>query len=530
MSSSRRTSSSPPFSSFGWSFAAAILIALSLPPLGLFPLAWVALVPFMMRWMVRKPSLDYTRELYALLLTTSCCVGFWLLFNPDPQAGALGGASLFLTPIPLTAAFAASNFVKDRLGLWPGLVALGLNIVAAEFITLQLSFSMPWLVLGHTQVEGLEFIQMADIGGVLLLSLWVFLLNVTVFLALPKATPSMVGLGERGAFIAVFAGLIIAPVVYGSVRTAQSDVPTGYTRVGVVQPGVPPDEWDEFDADRKVQHLAELSDSIVGRWRAEASDSTATTRQSGAEIGVLVWPQTSIPRMEDQDQRNRFYTRLTLWAERRNVSVLAGATLGAGDGEVSSAAVLIRPGEVPVQYEQMRRIRVAEPNGDTGSRRVLFETAGTSVAATVGFESVFGDHLRRFTGAGSNLMVVLSRNDIWGRSAGLYQHLMFTRLRAIESRRAVLLSTLSGVSAMILPSGTIEQTADWMDEAAISTDVPTFRGETFYVRHGDWLGVWGLLLALVFNLGAALFSIYMPVRVRKRAKRPARSPATSPFR
>ena len=84
----------PPFSSFGWSLSGALLIALSLPPLGVYPLAWVGLVPLIARWALRRPSLDYVRELYALLLTTSCCVGFWLLFNPSASTAAASRSGL----------------------------------------------------------------------------------------------------------------------------------------------------------------------------------------------------------------------------------------------------------------------------------------------------------------------------------------------------------------------------------------------------------------------------------------------------
>ena len=187
----------PPFSSFGWSLSGALLIALSLPPLGVYPLAWVGLVPRSARGARRRPSLDYVRERYALLLTTSCCVGFWMLFNPDAATAALGGITLFLVPIPLVAAFAISNVVRERLGLAAGLVALSLNVLAAEFLTLKMGISVPWLVLGYTQADAVEFIQMADLGGVLLLSLWVLLLNYTAFLALPRTDKPGDRYGER---------------------------------------------------------------------------------------------------------------------------------------------------------------------------------------------------------------------------------------------------------------------------------------------------------------------------------------------
>ena len=517
-----------PLSSFGWSFTGALLIAFSMPPLGLFPLAWVALVPLIARWAVRRPTVDYARELYALLLTTSCCVGFWLLFNPDAAMAAMGGLSLFLTPIPLTLAFLAASVVKDRAGLHLGLLALGLNVLAAEFVTLWANVSVPWLLLGHTQVEAVEFIQMADVGGVLLLSVWVLLLNMTVFLALPRAGRPGERYGERGASMALFTALVALPVAYGSIRTAQADVPAGYTRVGIVQPGVPPGEWDDQDATTKVDYLASISDGLLQRWAPAFADSTAPPSRSRAagELGLLIWPQSSLPYMGTDQGEQQLYERLERWCAQRDVALLAGATTGTAQadraqgtpeaGELANSAVMIRPGRPLLRYDQMRRVPFADVEAASGSSRVLLSTGQTDIATTVGFESMFGDHVRRFTQQGAGVIVVLSRNDLWGRSAGLYQHLQFTRLRAIESRRAVVLSTVSGVSALILPSGSVEEIAGWMDQDVAGIDVPTFRGETFYVRHGDWVGRWALGLALLVNLSVIAASVFAPEVLPKK--------------
>ena len=505
-----------PFSSFGWSFTGALLLALSLPPLGLYPLAWVGLVPLIARWAAQRPSLDYVREVYALLLTTSCCAGFWLLFNPDPSQAALGGVSLFLVPVPLTVAFALAGVVKERVGLRAGLVALVLNVLATEFLLLAYGATVPLLVLGNTQAEGVEFIQMADLGGVLLLSLWVLLLNAAAYLALPRSRRPGERYGERSAAIAVFTALVALPVAYGSVRTAQSEVPAGYARVGIVQPGVPPRDWDRQDAATKVDYLAELSDDLLGRW----TPADPASARSGGTPSLLVWPQSSLPFMGTERAERQLYDRLQTWAARRDITLLAGAhtATDAVDrrygtpqaDEIANSAVLIRPGRSLVRYDQMRPVRFADFEAAPGSQRVLLEADGVRVATAVGFESLYGDHLRRFTAGGANLFVVLSRNDLWGRSAGLYQHLQITRLRAIESRRAVLLSSVSGVSAFIGPSGRIDQIGGWMDQDAEPVEVPTYRGETFYVRHGDWVGVWALVLGLLFSVSVAGLSVFAP--------------------
>ena len=519
-----------PLDTLGWSLAGALALALSLPPLGFYPLAWVGLVPLLVRWSARPPSLAYARELYAVLLAASCCVGFWVLFNPDPGKAALGGATLFLVPAPLTAAFVASAHVRQRHGLWVGLAALVLYVVAAEFLLLQTSITVPWLLLGHTQVEALEFIQIADLGGVTLLSLWVLLLNASLFLALPRTGEAADGrVGERGVSVALFAALVAVPVVYGAVRTAQSDVPSGYARVGIVQPGLPPQDWAGKSAEERVDYLVGVSDAFLTRWRGGAADSTGRPAPPDG-YGMLLWPQSSLPEARSAAAEDALFGKLERWAARRNVSLLAGAQLPAEtagaeadpyarhtEGDVANAAVLVRPDAPTATYRQMRRIPFADVAGETSDRRVVLDADGAEIAATVGFESVFGDHVRRFALDGADVIVVLSRNDLWGQSSGLYQHLMFTRLRAVESRRSVVLSTVSGVSAMIQPNGAVTELAGWMESEVASVDVPLFRGQTFYVRHGDWLGRWALVLALAFSAGLVVLDRFFPSVARRPA-------------
>jgi apolipoprotein N-acyltransferase len=497
-----------------------------------YPLAWVGLVPLLSRWSLRGPSLAYARELYALLLTTSCCVGFWLLFHPDPATAALGGLSLFVVPVPLVASFALSNWVKARHGTAVGLVSLVLTVLALEFLLLRAPVAVPWLLLGHTQVGAVEFVQMADLGGVPLLTLWVLVLNVAAYLALPRAhragEAAAPWYGERGLSIAAFAALVVLPVVYGAVRTAQTDAPAGYTRVGLVQPGLAMEAWDDRDPVARVDYLADLSDGLLRQW-APTADPAGAARAGEAAPALVVWPESALPFMGTEAGERRLYAQLEAWSADRNVALLAGArtaapgtdrTLGRPDADdLTNSAVLLRPGRSPVRYDQMRRVPFADAAGPAGSGRVLFGSGSTRIAATIGFESLFGDHVRRFALDGAGFLVVLARNDLWGRSSGLYQHLQLTRLRAIETRRSVVLSTMSGVSALIHPSGQIDEVAGWMEQGLTTVDVPTHRAETFYVRHGDWLGRWAVVFALLLHGGLVALRRFFPQTALRLGRR-----------
>ena len=511
-----------PFSSFGWSLTGALLIALSLPPLGFYPLAWVGLVPLLVRWSIRPPSLAYARELYALLLTTSCCVGFWVLFNPDASQAAQSGLSLFLVPLPLVAAFVLGGIIKERYGLRLGLLGLITHVLAAEFLLLRSEASIPWLLLGHTQVGAVEFIQMADLGGVTLLTAWVLLLNAAAFLVLPQSAKPGERYGERGISVAFFTALIALPVAYGAVRTVQADVPQGHVRVGIVQPGMLPTEWAKQTPGDKVDYLASLSDNLLRRWTG--LDTTASV-QSAEGVGLLLWPQSSIASLPTDEATQQFYGQLQEWSEQRGVSLLAGATTTTSSdipfSKASSeeSALLFRPDRPMVRYTQGN-------GGERGAAPLTLRDSEVRIGTAFGSESLHGDRLRQTAADGADLIVALSHDGRWGRSAGLYQNLQFTRLRAIESRRGVVMATVGGVSALIRPSGAIEEIAGLMEQGTTTIEVPTHEASTFYVRYGDWLGRGALLFGLAFHAILFLLSHFVPEVIHgKKAHAPRRRPA-----
>ena len=535
-----------PFRSFGWALAGILGLSLSLPPVGFYPLAWVGLVPLLVRWSEHTSAATCARETYALLLAFSVASGFWLLFHGDPLLGVAGGLGLLLLPLPLVASATLAGSVRRRFGLVAGLVAFVLTTLAAEYALVTAPVGVPWLLLGHTQVEALQFVQTADIGGVLLLSLWVLLLNVTAFAALPLVpAPSKNGaaapdgrrdvawtayIGDSGIAVALFAVLIALPAAYGAVRAGQADAPVGYARIGIVQPGIAPTAWDA-EAEGRVDLLAELSDRLLDRWNApDTSRSNAAKggsilrvadapvrphgRQGAEPVGILIWPQGTLPWMGSDAREAATLARLGEWCRRRDVALITGSTTRSpGDGpdrpERTSALRVSPAGEI-LRYDQMRRIPVADAPAALGTDRHLLPVGGVRVAALLGFESLFGDHARRFARDGADLFVVLARSDRWGQSSGPYQHLHATRLRAIETRRSVVVASAGGLSAVVAPSGRIEQTSGWMEQNLVPIDVPLYRTETFYSRHGDWVGRWALWAALLLYAAAGGVAFVWP--------------------
>ncbi len=90
-------------------------------------------------------------------------------------------------------------------------------------------------------------------------------------------------------------------------------------------------------------------------------------------------------------------------------------------------------------------------------------------------------------------------NDSWyGDTHEPLIHLVLATFRSIETRRALVRSTNTGISAFVDPVGRlVKRTGQW-EKATLVHDVPLIKdgGTTIFMKFGNWLG-WVLLLSLV---------------------------------
>jgi apolipoprotein N-acyltransferase len=79
-------------------------------------------------------------------------------------------------------------------------------------------------------------------------------------------------------------------------------------------------------------------------------------------------------------------------------------------------------------------------------------------------------------------------------------------MRAAETGRAVLQASVSGISAIIDPDGSVHRETGLFQSRIVSASVPTSTGETLYVRFGDWM----VLLSAVAMLVVTVIAIRRP--------------------
>lgn len=117
------------------------------------------------------------------------------------------------------------------------------------------------------------------------------------------------------------------------------------------------------------------------------------------------------------------------------------------------------------------------------------------VGTVICYESAYGEVFSNFVKDGAQLMAVITNDAWWGDTPGYKQHFLFSRLRAIESRRTVLRSSNPGISAFIDESGDVHQATKYNTRLAIKQTVYPNDQITFYTQHGDYLARIAVVLA-----------------------------------
>lgn len=139
--------------------------------------------------------------------------------------------------------------------------------------------------------------------------------------------------------------------------------------------------------------------------------------------------------------------------------------------------------------------RAVESVGDfgAGSSYVVFDTGprrgGESIKASalICYEAIFPNFTRQFIGAGAELLVNLS-NDAWyGRTAAPSQLLTMIAFRAIENRVPLIRATNTGISGFVAIDGTVSEATPLFEPVTAVADVKLVRAFSLYALLGDWL-------------------------------------------
>lgn len=475
-----------------------VLCALAMPRPGIWLFSWFALVPLFAALRGARPA---AAALCGLVTGTLyfAVVLYWIwLF------GYLPWTLLAIVQGAFVAVFAAAaaRTLPSRIGSW-GYAAVPAIWTAVQWARGLGPYGFTWGSFAHAQANNLMVSQIAAVTGPWGVDFLVCLTNLALAEMLAPAARV-----RSIRFAAAAALAVAAALAAGWLEIRAAPAPEGGAKVAIIQGNL------SHDVQPPVDYVRDALDVYT----------SMTLDAARGKPDIIVWPETTLTAELAEPGLG---TIVGMVANRAGAYLLVGALDAPDDPSITSchnAAHLFDPsgrkvgvyrkvqlvpfGEfVPLRNTLpfLDRYQIRDEDVVPGSAHNLLPTRIGEIGVSICFESIFPHISRRETLDGAVALFVLTNDSWFGRTQAARQHLMMSRLRAIENRRYVARAASTGISSVIDPWGRQLGEIGIFRRGILTGRVLPRRDLTIYTRFGDWFA-WGCaafsVVSLLWSAGA----------------------------
>lgn len=494
------------------SLLSGILLALSFPGSGNSSLAFIGLIPLMLA--VQSVSGRKAAGLGVLAGFVFFILSLGWLHN---LTGTVAGAALKVSALlgyGVLSLYCALYFVPVAVTVsvcvrrW-GVRTLRSNLrimfsvtmvwVASEYLRSVLFTGFPWNTLGVSQYASPALIQVAEWGGVYIVSAYIVWMNTSLFITLNQYVWGIRSRQYRPHGELMFGLLPLALcVAYGLHLLLNPPIPRPSLQVALVQPNIQQTEkWDRAKDAQIRDTLSRLTETVA--------------RNDG--IDLIIWPETALPDfLRTSEKSQDLVWRMT----DMGVPLLIGS-MDFGDSEstrvyYNSSILLGTNGAVIAQYNKqhlvpfgeyvpfpqvMKKFTPVEVDFAGGTESTLIPLSGKApFSVLICFEDTVAPLAVKAVRAGARWLVNQT-NDAWFDPGGQSeQHLAHAVFRCVENRVPMVRCCNTGVSCAIDVFGVVERNID-PRSCGFATHVIRPRHadarQTFYTQHGDAFAKFSLM-------------------------------------
>jgi apolipoprotein N-acyltransferase len=471
---------------------------------------------------IKKKGGKFFSYAYIALLLWNVLVTYWV-YNSSPIGGIFAMfCNALLMCIPLMLFF----YTKKLTNRTVGLISFIVYWLAFEYIHLNWKLSWPWLTLGNAFSAIPSTVQWYEYTGVFGGSLWILTANVILFL-LPQIKLNV--FSKSAVLFSLLLPAMFSLFIYSNYTDQGKDI-----EVVVVQPNIDPFE-EKFLGTKRFIPYEQQFDRLIKLSRKEI----------GPETKYVVWPETALPfgyNESSLEKETIIQTLQKFVKEYKNISLITGldtykiylnketaTAKPTGDNfhfyDSYNAALQVNENEEIEVYHKSRLVPGVEyvpdflspfvinlggGSGILGSqeeRTVFFNKDHLGVAPIICYESIFGDFVREYIKNGANLLFIITNDGWWGNTQGYQQHLSYARLRAVETRKCIARSANTGVSGFINQRGDIFYKSNYWEQAVMKAKIKENNIKTFYVEHGDYIGIFAFSLSGIIILLAIIMGV-----------------------
>ena len=157
-----------------------------------------------------------------------------------------------------------------------------------------------------------------------------------------------------------------------------------------------------------------------------------------------------------------------------------------------------------------------------GTEPTVFELNGVHFSTPICYEDSFGVLNAEYVANGAEVIINMT-NDNWSKKPSAeWQHAEIAAFRSVETRKAMVRGTNSGITCLIVPTGEIQDPMKPFSMGTHTYEVPVYSqsdyGNTFYVEHIDLfakIAIGVSIAALAYWLIRKLYFLYLYLSKRK---------------
>ena len=491
-----------------------LLLTGAFPKIGWDWLIWLALMPLLFAIKDMPP-----RPAFRLGFITGLIHFMTLLYWLVPVMRTYGYLPAYLS-IAVLCLFAAVLAVFMALfsaalaafGKTPARCLLMIPIcwVALEYLRSFIFSGFPWELLGYSQVNRLQLIQISDIFGVYGLSGLIALTNGTALIWLLYFTKrrwqennisNRLAMGSIIALVAAFA----LTLLYGHWRLDTINhriAASPKARVAVIQGNIDQAiKWNPAFQIDTVKKYNRLSASIIDQ-----------------HPDLIVWPEAATPFyfLYDIKPSELVFEGIHQTATDYLIGSPSFVRNNAADQYFNSAYLISPQTKSMGKYDKTHLVpygeyvpfkkwlpflgKIVAQVGDFDAGKVgnTLPWRDQQLGVQICYEIIFPALSRAMARNNASLLINIT-NDAWfGKTSGPFQHFSMTIFRAIENRRSLARAANTGISGFVDPAGRVLASTALLEEAAVVRPLPLLKEKSIYTRTGDLFagGCMGVVLLL----------------------------------
>lgn len=532
----------------GLAFLSGLLIAAAWPTRGFTPLAFVAFIPllFLQDRIGDKENPEKGKVFLLSLITfvTWNALTTWWVWKTT-AAGTIG--MILLNSVFMATVFWTYHLVKTKLyDNKKGYYILIIFVLAFEFLHLNWQLNWPWLNLGNVFSHYYTWVQWYEWTGSAGGTVWVLATNILIYKILKFSFQNngiLFVKNEKGrnpeadalqsqfrknliVILAIFfIPLIISKILYSIYQETGDDV-----EVVVVQPNLDPysEEFTLTPEQILDRNLKVAIPMITKNTRFVVSPESAIQEDIWLEnidnyysinrlrsiveyfpqicYVIGLGPYGMVPKGEENDfAARKFYGTDQYYYAYNTAALITSDSIQLYHKSKMTPGVEAIPSWWFIRPLADMAIDLGGTSGtlkkDTEAHVLSFDNH--KVGTLICYESAFGGYATEFVKKGADMLFVITNDGWWGNTPGHRQHLEFSSLRAIETRRSIARSANTGISAFINQRGDIVEQSEYWEQTALRNTIKTNDKQTFYVRYGDYIYkvsvfLTALLLVLTF--------------------------------